>query len=73
MKLMVLTLFCASVDPIESLAEVMNYFQRDVLFGKDLSLIGLKNSRQEPSAGEFRYLPAKHRVNRVFGEVSRET
>ena len=31
-----LNFFCSSVDPIESLAEVMNYFQRDVLFGKDL-------------------------------------
>ena len=33
-------------------------------------MIELENSRQEPSAGECRYLPAEHRINRVLGEVT---
>ena len=60
---MVLILFCSSVDPIECLAEVINYSEKPVL-------IELENSRQKPSFREFRYMLAERRINRVLGEVT---
>ena len=48
----------------------MQYYQSDVLFGKDLSMFELEKSRQEPSAREFRYLATKHRISRGLGMVT---